>query len=168
MDGDELRALQAPLKERYKKDPAAGVVTLRSTGTLGEGVTCSVQTGRALAEAGLHPASGGDGTLLCSGDMLLDALVACAGVTLRAVATSLGIAVAAGTVRAEGDLDFRGTLAVDRDAPVGFSAIRLSFDLDSDADEEQLAGLLRLTERYCVVLQTLAGSPELSASLSTA
>jgi uncharacterized OsmC-like protein len=165
MDGEELRSIQAPLKERYKEDPQAGRVTLRAIGTLGGGVSCSVQTGRALAEAGLHPASGGDGTLLCSGDMLLEALAACAGVTLRAVATSLGIGVEGGTVRAEGDLDFRGTLAVDRAAPVGFSSIRLSFELESDADEEQLATLLRLTERYCVVLQTLARSPELSSSL---
>jgi uncharacterized OsmC-like protein len=167
MDGERLRSVQAPLKERYRRDPEAGLVTLRATGTLGEGVSCSVQSGRALAEAGLHPASGGDGSLLCSGDMLLEALAACAGVTLRAVATSLGIAVAGGAVRAEGDLDFRGTLAVDREAPVGFSAIRLSFDLDSDADEEQLATLLRLTERYCVVLQTLACSPELSSTLES-
>lgn len=166
MNRDELRARQLPLKERYEAEPAAGLVTLRAAGALGEGVSCSVQTGRALAEAGLHTASGGDGTLLCSGDMLLEALVACAGVTLRAVATSLGIDVTAGTVRAEGDLDFRGTLAVDRDAPVGFSAIRLGFELDSDAGEEQLDTLLKLTERYCVVLQTLAAGPELSASLS--
>jgi uncharacterized OsmC-like protein len=168
MDGAELRAVQAPLKERYRQDPAAGLVTLSATGTLGAGVSCSVQSGRALAEAGLHPASGGDGTLLCSGDMLLEALAACAGVTLRAVATSLGVAVAGGTVRAEGDLDFRGTLAVDRDAPVGFSAIRLSFELETGADEEQLASLLKLTERYCVVLQTLASAPALSASLRVA
>ena len=141
-------------------------MTLRAAGTLGEGITCSVDTGRAVAQAGLHPAGGGDGTLLCSGDMLLEALVACAGVTLRAVATSLGIAVAGGTVRAEGDLDFRGTLAVDRDAPVGFSAIRLGFELDCDADEEQLGSLLKLTERYCVVLQTLAVTPALASSIS--
>ncbi|MCW3032603.1 MAG: hypothetical protein QOK19_2348 [Solirubrobacteraceae bacterium] len=166
MNRDELRARQLPLKERYKEDPAAGLVTLRAAGTLGEGVSCSVHAGRALAEAGLHEASGGDGTLLCSGDMLLEALVACAGVTVRAVATSLGIELSAGTVRAEGDLDFRGTLAVDRDAPVGFSAIRLAFDLQSDAGEEQLETLLKLTERYCVVLQTLACSPQLSASLN--
>jgi uncharacterized OsmC-like protein len=168
MDRDELRALQAPLKESYTADPAAALVTLTATGALGEGVSCSVQTGRALAEAGLHPASGGDGTLLCSGDMLLEALVACAGVTLRAVATSLGIAVNGGRVVAEGDLDFRGTMAVDRDAPVGFAAIRLAFELDSDAAPKQLDTLLRLAERYCVVFQTLAGSPELSTSLRTA
>jgi uncharacterized OsmC-like protein len=166
MDRDELRAVQAPLKERYESEPGAALVTLSATGSLGEGVSCSVDTGRAIAEAGLHPASGGDGTLLCSGDMLLEALVACAGVTLRAVATSLGIAVEGGSVRAEGDLDFRGTLAVDRDAPVGFRAIRLSFDLDTDAGEDELATLLKLTERYCVVLQTIAGSPQLEASIS--
>jgi uncharacterized OsmC-like protein len=168
MQRDELRAIQAPLKERYSDDPSAALLTLTATGTLDEGISCSVQTGRALARAGLHPASGGDGSLLCSGDMLLEALVACAGVTLRAVATSLGIAVDGGRVAAEGDLDFRGTLGVDREAPVGFSAIRLSFELDAAADEEQLATLLKLTERYCVVLQTLASSPALSATLTRA
>jgi len=167
MERDQLRALQAPLKESYREDPEAALVTLSATGTLGEGISCSVQTGRALAEAGLHPATGGDGSLLCSGDMLLEALAACAGVTLRAVSTSLGIGVAGGSVRAEGDLDFRGTLAVDRDAPVGFRAIRLAFELESDADDEQLATLLKLTERYCVVLQTIAGKPELDVSLAT-
>ncbi|MGE5408830.1 MAG: OsmC family protein [Syntrophothermus sp.] len=167
MDGEELRGIQAPLKERYAAEPAAALVTLRAAGVLGEGVSCSVDTGRAIAEAGLHPASGGDGTLLCSGDMLLEALVACAGVTLRAVATSLGIPVAGGKVRAEGDLDFRGTLAVDREAPVGFRAIRLFFELESHAGEEELATLLKLTERYCVVLQTLARTPELSADITT-
>jgi uncharacterized OsmC-like protein len=161
---DELRALQAPLKERYREQPEAAVVTLSATGELGEGVSCSVQTGRALAEAGLHPASGGDGSLLCSGDMLLEALVACAGVTLRSVATSLEVPVNGGTVRAEGDLDFRGTLSVDRDAPVGFNAIRLSFELDTEADPEQIATLIKLTERYCVVLQTLIRTPELSVT----
>ena len=166
MEQEQLRAVQAPLKERYRAEPAAARITLEATGSLGEGVSCSVDTGRAIAEAGLHPASGGDGTQLCSGDMLLEALVACAGVTLRAVATSLGVAIASGQVRAEGDLDFRGTLGVDRDAPVGFSAIRLSFDLQTDADEEQLATLQRLTERYCVVLQTIAHSPELTTSLT--
>ena len=168
MDRDRLRAIQAPLKESYEREPEEALVTLRASGSLGEGVSCSVDSGRALAEAGLHPASGGDGSLLCSGDMLLEALVACAGVTLRAVATSLGIAVESGRVRAEGDLDFRGTLAVDRDAPVGFAAIRLSFELDSDADEEQIATLLKLTERYCVVFQTLATPPVLSATASAA
>jgi uncharacterized OsmC-like protein len=166
MQREELRAIQTPLKERYEAEPEAALVTLSATGALGEGISCSVDTGRAMAAAGLHPASGGDGSLLCSGDMLLEALAACAGVTLRAVATSLGIAVEAGTVRAEGDLDFRGTLAVDRDAPVGFRAIRLDFELDTGASEEELATLLKLTERYCVVLQTLADSPELSASVS--
>jgi uncharacterized OsmC-like protein len=168
MDRDQLRTLQAPLKERYKAEPQAAVVTLTARGELGEGVSCSVQTSRALAEAGLHPATGGDGSLLCSGDMLLEALVACAGVTLRAVSTSLGLAVAGGRVRAEGDLDFRGTLGVDRDAPVGFSAIRLSFELETEADESELATLKRLTERYCVVYQTLVGGPALSTTVKAA
>ena len=164
MDRDTLKAVQGPLKERYREDPGAALVTLRAEGALGAGITCSVQTGRALAEAGLHPATGGDGTSLCSGDMLLEALAACAGVTLRSVATSLEIPVRGGTVHAEGDLDFRGTLAVDRDAPVGFRDIRLRFDLDTDADEEQLVTLLRLTERYCVVAQTIAAGVPVSFS----
>ena len=164
METERLKAIQAPLKQRYSEDPEAALVTLEADGELGEGVSCSVQTGRALAEAGLHPATGGDGTQLCSGDMLLEALAACAGVTLKAVATSLGIAVAGGRVHAEGDLDFRGTLAVARDAPVGFRAIRLSFDLDTDANAEELETLLKLTERYCVVFQTLRSPPELSVS----
>jgi uncharacterized OsmC-like protein len=168
MDGEALRAMQTPLKERYRSDPEAARVTLEADGELGEGVSCSVNTGRALAQAGLHPATGGDGSLLCSGDMLLEALVACAGVTLSAVARSLGIEVRAGRVHAEGDLDFRGTLAVDRDAPVGFSAIRLSFALDADADAEQLATLQKLTERYCVVYQTLAAGPTLTTTLTAA
>jgi uncharacterized OsmC-like protein len=168
MDRDELRAVQAPLKERYESDPEAAVVTLTAGGTLGEGISCSVDTGRALAAAGLHPASGGDGTLLCSGDMLLEALAACAGVTLRAVATSLGIEVKSGSVRAEGDLDFRGTLAVDHEAPVGFREIRLGFELETEASEDELATLVKLTERYCVVLQTIAGAPRLSTSLARA
>src|SRR3954464_4734351 len=167
MRGDELRELQAPLKERYRAEPDAASITLRAAGTLDEGVSCSVQTGRALATAGLHPLTGGDGSLLCSGDMLLEALVACAGVTLRAVATALEIPVEGGQVSAEGDLDFRGTLGVDRDAAVGFKAIRLRFALESPASREQLDTLLRLTERYCVVLQTLAGTPELSTSLAS-
>jgi uncharacterized OsmC-like protein len=167
MHRDELVAAQGPLKDRYREEPDAALVTLRAEGSLGDGVSCSVQTSRALAEAGLHPATGGDGTLLCSGDMLLEALVACAGVTLRAVATSLELPVTTGTVRAEGDLDFRGTLGVDRDAPVGFSAIRLSFELDGDLDPEQLALLQKLTERYCVVYQTLATGPALSASFTS-
>ncbi|MEU4827777.1 OsmC family protein [Actinomadura citrea] len=164
MESRELRELQKPLKERYREDPGSAVVTLSAAGTLEDGVTCSVETGRALAVAGLHPAAGGDGTLLCSGDMLLEALVACAGVTLRSVATALELDVHGGTVSAEGDLDFRGTLAVDREAPVGFRAIRLRFELDTDASEEDMATLLRLTERYCVVLQTLASSPELTVT----
>jgi uncharacterized OsmC-like protein len=161
---DELRAAQQPLKERYRDEPASARLTLRAEGTLGEGVSCSVATGSAMAEAGLHSATGGDGLSVCSGDMLLQALVACAGVTLRAVATSLDIPVRGGTVRAEGDLDFRGTLAVDRDVPVGLTAVRLRFDLDTDATEEQVETLLRLTERYCVVYQTLAAPPALSVS----
>ena len=169
MDAEELRALQQPLKDTYRSDPAAAVITLRARGDLGEeSVSCSVETGGALAVAGLHPATGGDGTLVCSGDMLLQALVACAGVTLRAVATSLGIDVASGTVRAEGDLDFRGTLAVAKDAPVGFTAIRLSFELDTGASPAERGTLLRLTERYCVVYQTLARPAQLTASLVTA
>jgi uncharacterized OsmC-like protein len=166
MDSTALRALQAPLKQRYRDDPGAAVVTLKASGSLGEGITCSVDTGRALADAGLHPASGGDGSQLCSGDMLLEALAACAGVTLRAVATSLGIDVEGGRIHAEGDLDFRGTLGVDREAPVGFRSIRLRFELDTDAGEEELATLVRLTERYCVVLQTLARPPELSVGIA--
>jgi uncharacterized OsmC-like protein len=168
VESEQLREIQAPLKERYRERPEAALVTLSAEGRLGEGVSCSVDTGRAIAEAGLHPASGGDGSLLCSGDMLLEALAACAGVTLRAVATSLGIEVRGGTVRAEGDLDFRGTLAVDREAPVGFRAIRLAFALDSDADAGQLQTLLKLTERYCVVLQTIAGAPALSSTIEAA
>ncbi|HEY2160594.1 MAG TPA: OsmC family protein [Solirubrobacteraceae bacterium] len=166
MDRDELRALQQPLKDRYRDEPGRARVTLSATGVLGEGVSCSVRTGRALAEAGLHPASGGDGSLLCSGDMLLEALVACAGVTIRAVATSLGIPLIGGTVRAEGDLDFRGTLGVDREAPVGFAAIRLTFDLDGQLEQEQLELLHRLTERYCVVYQTLVSNPEVSTTIN--
>ncbi|HMJ04390.1 MAG TPA: OsmC family protein [Conexibacter sp.] len=168
MNRDELRELQTPLKERYREEPDAALVTLSASGALGDGVSCSVQTGRALAEAGLHPASGGDGSLLCSGDMLLEALVACAGVTLRAVATSLQIPIRSGTVRAEGDLDFRGTLGVDREAPVGFAAIRLTFEVDADATEEELATLKKLTERYCVVYQTLTSAPKLTTKLETA
>ncbi|HKI55647.1 MAG TPA: OsmC family protein [Trueperaceae bacterium] len=164
MRSEELKSIQAPLKARYRQAPEAALVTLRASGTLGEGVSCSVQTGRALVEAGLHPATGGNGMAACSGDMLLEALAACAGVTLTAVATSLGIAVRGGTVHAEGDLDFRGTLAVDKSVPVGFQAVRVAFELDTDADEEQLATLLRLTERYCVVYQTLARPPVMHLS----
>jgi uncharacterized OsmC-like protein len=159
MDADSLKALQAPLKQRYRDHPEAAVITLRAAGRLGEGVTCRLDTGKALVEAGLHPATGGDGLSACSGDMLLEALVACAGVTLGAVATAIGLELRGGTVRAEGDLDFRGTLGVDKAAPVGFRDIRLSFELDTDASEEQLATLLRLTERYCVVYQTLRNAP---------
>jgi uncharacterized OsmC-like protein len=162
MNRDQLRAIQGPLKQRYRDEPAAATVTLRATGTLGEGISCSVQAGRALAEAGLHPASGGDGSQLCSGDMLLEALVACAGVTMRSVATSREITIRGGTVHAEGDIDFRGTMGVGGDVPVGFKAIRLRFQLDTDAPREQLDELLQLTERYCVVYQTLRSSPQLS------
>jgi len=161
---EELRALQAPLKDRYKSDPAAASITLHAEGRLGEGVTCSVQTGKALATAGLHPATGGNGLSACSGDMLLEALVACAGVTLGAVATAIGVVLRSGSVRAEGDLDFRGTLGVAKDAPVGFQRIRLHFDLDTDAPAEQLDTLIRLTERYCVVYQTLRQSPEMTVT----
>src|SRR5918998_4476473 len=164
MERTELQTLQAPLKERYREDPEAAVVTLGARGSLDDGIACSVDTGRAIARAGLHPATGGDGTQLCSGDMLLEALVACAGVTLRAVATSIGVA-ASGTVHAEGDLDFRGTLGVDKEVPVGFREIRLSFDLDTSASDDEVATLIRLTERYCVVLQTLKSSPATSVSV---
>src|SRR5208282_1987612 len=165
MDLAELRAVQQPLKDAYREHPDTAVVTLRAHGQLDEqAISCSVATGQALAVAGLHPAAGGDGSLACSGDMLLQALVACAGVTLRAVATSLQIALAGGTVTAEGDLDFRGTLAVSKDAPVGFRSIRLAFDLDTDASAEQVQTLLRLTERYCVVYQTLAHPAEMTVS----
>jgi len=162
MERDALRAMQDPLKARYREDPSGALITLSAVGHLGEGITCSVATGRAIAEAGLHPATGGDGLSLCSGDMLLEALAACAGVTMQAVATSLEIPLRGGTVHVEGDLDFRGTLAVAKDAAVGFTAIRVRFDLDSDATAEQLETLRRLTERYCVVFQTLAHPPSLS------
>jgi uncharacterized OsmC-like protein len=163
----DLKEKQGPLKQRYREDPTAALVTLTADGELdGSGVACRVRTATTLAEAGLHPATGGDGTQLCSGDMLLEALVACAGVTLRAVATSMGLAVA-GTVHAAGDLDFRGTLGVDKEAPVGFRAIRLTFALDTTADPDQIATLIKLTERYCVVLQTLQQSPATSVSVQT-
>jgi uncharacterized OsmC-like protein len=166
MDAAELRAMQAPIKERYKTDPSAAVITLKARGSIdNEGIACKVETGRALAVAGLHPATGGSGLELCSGDMLLEALVACAGVTLRAVATALNVELRGGTVRAEGDLDFRGTLGVAKDAPVGFRSIRLTFDLDTDAGEEQLASLLKLTERYCVIYQTLRNPPAAEAKI---
>ena len=164
MDAEGLRAVQAPLKDRYREAPGDACITLTASGELDGGdLVCRVETGKALVEAGLHPATGGSGLAACSGDMLLQALVACAGVTLRAVATALEIPVRGGTVRAEGDLDFRGTLAVDREAPVGFTAIRLKLALDSDASPEQLATLLKLTERYCVVLQTLRTTPPATA-----
>jgi uncharacterized OsmC-like protein len=169
MDAAELRAMQAPIKERYKTDPAAAVITLKAKGSIdNEGIACKVETGRALAVAGLHPATGGSGLELCSGDMLLEALVACAGVTLKAVATALEIPLRHGTVKAEGDLDFRGTLGVDKSAPVGFRDIRLAFELDTDAPQEKIDQLLKLTERYCVVFQTLNNKPELSVSVATA
>ena len=168
MNREQLRSVQEPLKEQYRRHPDEALVTLRATGTLGEGITCSVGTGRALAEAGLHPATGGDGLSLCSGDMLLEALAACAGVTLRAVATSLGLDVETGIVRAEGDLDFRGTLAVSKEAPVGFRSIKLSFELETDAGDDELDTLLRLTERYCIIYQTLAGAPALTVGWARA
>lgn len=163
MNADELRATQAPLKDRYRQEPGAAVITLKAAGDLdSDGVACKVDTGRAIVEAGLHPATGGNGLQACSGDMLLEALVACAGVTLKAVSTALAIPIRKGTVRAEGDLDFRGTLGVAKDAPVGFRDIRLSFDLDTDATPEQLATLYKLTERYCVIYQTLKSPPPLA------
>ena len=166
MDAENLRALQAPLKDRYRSEPAAAKITLKAHGALDDSsIACKVETGRAIAAAGLHPATGGTGLELCSGDMLLEALVACAGVTLKAVATAIGVAIRSGRVSAEGDIDFRGTLGVAKDAPVGFSDIRLSFDLDTDAPQEQLDTLLKLTERYCVVLQTLKRPPAIEAKL---
>ena len=164
MDAAELKETQAPIKAKYRDDPEAAVVTLAAEGRMGEGVTCKVDTGRALVEAGLHPATGGTGVHACSGDMLLEALVACAGVTLKAVATALELPLRDARVRAEGDLDFRGTLGIDKEAPVGFRAIRLAFDLDGDLSEEQLATLLKLTERYCVVYQTLKAGPPIAVT----
>ena len=161
MDAEQLRALQAPLKQSYRDEPQAAHITLTARGTLGAGVSCKVETGQALVEAGLHPATGGDGMLACSGDMLLEALVACAGVTLNAVATAINVELRDASLEVEGDLDFRGTLGVDRDAAVGFKAIRLKIDLDTDADEEQIENLLKLTKRYCVVFQTLRGVADL-------
>ncbi len=166
MKAEELRLLQAPLKERYREHPEAALITLKAQGRIGEGITCRIETGRALVEAGLHPATGGGGLAACSGDMLLEALVACAGVTLCAVATAIGVELHGGTVRAEGDLDFRGTLGLSKEIPVGFRSIRLNFDLDTDASKEQIATLIRLTERYCVVYQTLRQSPEVDISYS--
>ena len=164
MNADDLRSMQAPFKERYRAQPDAALITLRAEGRVGEGISCKLETGKALVEAGLHPGTGGNGFGACSGDMLLEALVACAGVTLSAVATALGIQVRDATVRAEGDLDFRGTLGVSKDVPVGFRQIRLKFDLDTDATEDQLATLLRLTERYCVVYQTLQRPPSMEVT----
>jgi uncharacterized OsmC-like protein len=161
---EELRSLQAPLKDRYRQEPGAALVTLKAEGRLGEGVSCKVATSKAMIEAGLHPATGGNGLLACSGDMLLEALVACAGVTMAAVATAIGVEVKSGTVQAEGDLDFRGTLAVSKEAAVGFQRIRLHFDLETNATEEELATLLKLTERYCVVYQTIQNATEITSS----
>jgi uncharacterized OsmC-like protein len=166
MDAAELRAMQAPIKERYKSEPGAALITLKAKGTLDDShIACKVETGRALAVAGLHPATGGSGLDLCSGDMLLEALVACAGVTLKAVATALDIPLASGTVTAEGDLDFRGTLGVAKDAPVGFARVRLRFDVDTTAPQDRLDQLLKLTERYCVVYQTIKNGPPVEVSL---
>jgi len=164
MNSEQLKALQAPLKQKYREQPESALITLRAQARLGEGITCKVETGKALVEAGLHPATGGDGSSACSGDMLLEALAACAGVTLRAVSTAIGVELRDATVHAEGDLDFRGTLGVSKEAAVGFKNIRLKFDLDTDASEEQRAQLIRLTERYCVVLQTLKNPPAISVS----
>jgi uncharacterized OsmC-like protein len=167
MKAEELKDLQLPLKEKYRHEPEAAHITLKAQGNIGEGISCSVETGKALVQAGLHPATGGTGFLACSGDMLLQALVACAGVTLNAVATAIGIEIKAGTVKAEGDLDFRGTLGVSKEAPVGFTAIRLSFMLHTDADDEKLQKLLQLTERYCVVYQTLRAGTAIKTGLET-
>ena len=167
MDAGQLKSVQGPLKEKYREDPQSALITLRADGRA-SGLVCKVETGKALVEAGLHPATGGDGTAACSGDMLLEALVACAGVTLRAVATSIGVDVAEARISAEGDLDFRGTLGVAREVPVGFRDIRLRFDLETNASDEQMATLLKLTERYCVVLQTLRSAPGISARITRA
>lgn len=164
MNASELKDLQTPLKEQYKIQPESALITLKARGNIGEGISCKVETGRALVEAGLHPATGGDGLLACSGDMLLEALVACSGVTLTAVATAIGIELKGGTITAEGDLDFRGTLGVSKEAPVGFKQIRLGFHLESDASEEQLASLAKLTERYCVVYQTICNGTNVETS----
>ncbi len=166
MDAETLKNLQAPIKDKYREDPDTAVITLKAQGRLGDGVTCSVETGQALVEAGLHPATGGSGVHACSGDMLLEALVACAGVTMSAVATALELKLSDAKVKAEGDLDFKGTLGVDREAPVGFKAIRLSFDIEGDLGEDEIATLMKLTERYCVVYQTLASNPSIQATHS--
>ena len=164
MNVTELKNLQAPLKDKYREQPESAIITLKAEGKIGEGISCKVETGKAIVEAGLHPATGGTGMLACSGDMLLEALVACAGVTLQAVATAIEVTIKSGTVRAEGDLDFKGTLGVDKESPVGFKTIRLEFDLDTDAREEQMAALKKLTERYCVVYQTLANGVEVKTA----
>jgi uncharacterized OsmC-like protein len=165
MRSDELRNLQAPLKDKYREQPESAIITLKAEGKTGEGISCKVETGRALTEAGLHPATGGDGLLVCSGDLLLEALVACAGVTLRAVSTAIGIDIKNATVKAEGDLDFRGTLGVSKEVPVGFREIRLKFILDTGASEDQIKNLLKLTERYCVVYQTLISATEVKTKI---
>jgi uncharacterized OsmC-like protein len=167
MDSTELRALQAPLKEKYRSDPGSAIITLKAQGNIGEGVSCKVETGRAFVEAGLHPATGGNGLLACSGDLLLEALVACAGVTLQAVATAIGIEIKSGNVQAEGDLDFKGTLGVSKEVPVGFKAIRLKFYIDTDATAEQMVSLTKLTERYCVVYQTLTKGVEVETQYNS-
>lgn len=168
MDAQELKSLQAPLKDKYREAPEAAFITLKATGKLDEGISCNVETGKAMVKAGLHPATGGTGMLACSGDMLLQALVACAGVTLNAVATAIGVHIKNGKISAEGDMDFRGTLGVSKEAAVGFTAIRLSFDLDTNASEEQLQSLLKLTERYCVVYQTLVSSTKVEVNITHA
>jgi uncharacterized OsmC-like protein len=165
MKTEELRSIQAPLKDLYRQDPSAAMVTMKAQGRMGEGVTCKITTGQALVEAGLHPASGGTGLSVCAGDMLLEALVACAGVTMGAVATAIGVELRDALILAEGDLDFRGTLGVSKETPVGFQNIRLTFDLDTDATGEQIATLIRLTERYCVVFQTLSRPPEIAVKV---
>jgi uncharacterized OsmC-like protein len=164
MNSEELRNIQAPIKEKYREQPESAIITLKAEGKIGEGISCKVDTGKAIVEAGLHPATGGDGMLACSGDLLLEALVACAGVTLQAVATAIGVIINDGTVKAEGELDFRGTLGVSKEVPVGFNAIRLSFILDIDANEEQMQSLSKLTERYCVVYQTLAKGVQMATA----
>src|SRR5580698_403325 len=167
MNATELKDIQAPIKEKYREHPESAIITLKAEGKIGEGISCKVETGKPMVEAGLHPATGGTGMLACSGDMLLEALVACAGVTLQAVATAIEVNIKSGTVRAEGDLDFKGTLGVSKEAPVGFKAIRLEFDLDTDAGEEQLSALKKLTERYCVVYQTLARGVEVQTNYNS-
>jgi uncharacterized OsmC-like protein len=166
MNAADLKDLQAPLKEKYKEQPGSALITLRAEGNIGEGISCKIDTGKALVEAGLHPATGGNGMLACSGDMLLEALVACAGVTLKAVATAIGVDIKSGTIKAEGGLDFRGTLGVSKEAAVGFKDIRLSFNLDADATEEQMASLAKLTERYCVIYQTICNGAKIETNYS--